>query len=755
MNVFRIFSGAAAAAIAAVSCSVENLEYGGTYDSSARRIVAEVQDFGTGQAGTAGPDTISDIHAVVFRNGRLDGVYHDLEGRDGSYSLKVDNMSGRLYMLANTGSFLDLHQIAGSGISEDDWLASVAPSSEGRPYGFMTGMVELEIIGQDRYVIPVSLRRGVARFDLEIVSQDILQVDRIVFTNVKEDTYLFPGGTVSSPDNAVSGDYEVHQEEPVTGSRKGIAYIYEQNNPDIGVRVHLTYGGKSYVREAALPEQIRRNTAYSIVVMKDAVSMDLTVSVEEWNDGGDIGMVPDLTTPVRVMPGLDLPEGVFVSEDGRVVTLPYTGTDFLMGLDCPYELEMVTEPDMPFDVELLSTAEGENVLRISKDRWNLGGPGGEMSLKFRKKGLGLSFSYDIITVVLEENPTGISGMMDFTGSTEFDFGRYVDNELGILTLPPHKELTVEYEDGEDEWIALDFSGDGSGTVRVLGGWRPNDRTANGRQQSAVLVIRNRADGSEREEYTVSRRNWGLPVTKVNGIWWCKYNAMGNSKDFADQVLSSEDPAALAGKTLFDYLRDCTPEEYFRLWKWEYQGKSGQGLQVIDSEGVAKLDGYVHGQSLHMNTLDPRELAPDGYEVPSYEDFGRIMNSTSGYVWLMWDGSHTNDWGGGSTMQRRNRRRNDVSVGSVALTDLIYIAMYNQADQTYEPVVWYGPGAQWDNSGIRHSNHYNAMLFTCYSPAKKGWFFTGAMNAYYIVTNGAGNNDTRILRFRKSDVEYIY
>ena len=38
---------------------------------------------------------------------------------------------------------------------------------------------------------------------------------------------------------------------------------------------------------------------------------------------------------------------------------------------------------------------------------------------------------------------------------------------------------------------------------------------------------------------------------------------------------------------------------------------------------------------------------------------------------------------------------------------------------------------------------------------EGWFVTGGMINLYMVKNGAGNNDSRILRFKKSDVEYIY
>ena len=65
------------------------------------------------------------------------------------------------------------------------------------------------------------------------------------------------------------------------------------------------------------------------------------------------------------------------------------------------------------------------------------------------------------------------------------------------------------------------------------------------------------------------------------------------------------------------------------------------------------------------------------------------------------------------------------------------------------------GAQWDDSGIKHG-HYNAMLWATHSPNNgQGWFYNGTMAGLYPNKNGAGSNDTRLLRFKKSDVEYIY
>ena len=109
--------------------------------------------------------------------------------------------------------------------------------------------------------------------------------------------------------------------------------------------------------------------------------------------------------------------------------------------------------------------------------------------------------------------------------------------------------------------------------------------------------------------------------------------MGDSKNFSDQILSSNDPAAIAGKTLFVDVRDCTPEEFFKLWMWQYQEKTTQGMEVIDDGGVAKLKGYGPS-SAHINRLDATAMAPDGYELPSMENFERVLNSTSGTIWLM-------------------------------------------------------------------------------------------------------------------------
>ena len=180
------------------------------------------------------------------------------------------------------------------------------------------------------------------------------------------------------------------------------------------------------------------------------------------------------------------------------------------------------------------------------------------------------------------------------------------------------------------------------------------------------------------------------------------------------------------------------------------------MQVVEENGIAVLEGYQGGQTVHINKLPADALSPPGYELPTMEEFNRVFDATS-TIWMMWNGTHQlkEPWEGHSAVKRVQKRKNGIQVGSLELSDLIYIAMSSPDFPEHEPLVWYGPGAQWNSAGIMHNSHYNNMLFGVHSPKGEGWFVTGGMINLYMVKNGAGNNDSRILRFKKSDVEYIY
>ena len=64
----------------------------------------------------------------------------------------------------------------------------------------------------------------------------------------------------------------------------------------------------------------------------------------------------------------------------------------------------------------------------------------------------------------------------------------------------------------------------------------------------------------------------------------------------------------------------------------------------------------------------------------------------------------------------------------------------------ECVTFYGPGAQWGSGGVNH----NKIVIACYSPENNGWFHAPGLRRQSI-----GKENSRIIRFIKSPVEYIY
>lgn len=688
-------------------------------------------------------ETVPDgITGYQFENGRLTHVYNTFHRTTEGYSVEMESLSGTLYIVAWEGDSRPYDEPS-AGISEMDWQAVQVCSENGQADIFYTGRTDLGPSGQNTF--SVVLRRGVARFELRTEVVGEYEVRRAVIKNAYKCGYLLSQPDISSPEGAVAG------EVPLMPA----AYIYEQANADLKVAVDAVIDGKEYSVEADLPDIVVRNTSYTVTLRKDRLEQEAVLEVIEWGEGEIVDVSPDRAGSLSIDAELStIPEGAVLEEDGRVLVLPHIPADFTITVSGGEKLELVSAEGYLLDVQEIPVAgtDGMNRYRIRKALYAPGVPETDAVLQFRRTGLAHTYPDDIIVLKLSSNPTVMTGPMDFDSEDyTYDFGTYVDNELAVFSLKEGYGISLEFEEGEDRWMTLDMTEEN--TWRLLGGWRPNDPTANGRKQMATVVI---SDGQNREEYTVVRRNYGLPVTWLHGIWWCKYNAMGNSRSFDDQVLSSDDPAVNAGKTLAEYLGSCDAEEYRRLWQWAYQGSSGQGMQVVEQNGVLVMDGFSTSVADHINKLPSDALSPDGYELPSMEDFNRIFDATD-YVWIMWDGTHRlkTPWEGHDIVRRVQKRRNDIAVGSVTASNIMYIAMSSPDFPEHEPVVWYGPGAQWNADGILHSGNYNNILFGVYSPSGQGWYMAGALNAFYLSKNGAGTKDTRVLRFRKSDVEYVY
>ncbi|WP_302787092.1 FimB/Mfa2 family fimbrial subunit [Phocaeicola coprophilus] len=720
-------------------------------DTSLLKVRGVFSDFASAGAAAGAGEGVSEMKACLFQNGLLTKVYKDLQTTDNlEYSLGVNRLSGTLYMLADTEQLIDWNNLQPQSVTEEEWLQMAASSENGQPHPFWTGKVSLDSLASGKQTLSVNMKRGVARFDL-LVRGTAISVHRLTLKNVRQQGYLFEQNAVSSPKDVTSDDWVCEFAAPLQKDSVGVAYVYEQKNPELMVSVDVSIAGRSYTLEEYLMEDVKRNTVYTLTVRKELLTEELRLEIEEWNKEGDIALTPDLNSAIHFdVESLVLPEGVSVNAGRDVMTLPASALDFELQIDCDNELEWINDPSLPFVVEPVGTTwQDANRFRLRKPLLPPGYPEEEALVRFRRKGLQGVYDEDSLKIVLLANPIQLEGELVF-GKDDYlcDFARYVDNELGRMTLPEGYELLARFQN-EDAWIKVEQVSARSNTYRVVGGWRPNDPKADGREQMATLVVRRISDGNETESYQIKRRNYGLPVTKMNGVWWCKYNAIGNSRSFDDQILVPQDPAAKAGKTVLEYLNTCTSDEYMRLWnRSAYIGDTGIGMEAVAEGGAVKLSGWKN-PSVNMGQLDAKALAPDGYEMPAIEYYDRIFNGGWGMRFDRTDGYYTvqSPWEGRAHVYTLSGSRTDLFVGDVQLPELFHAEVYNKTNAVKdECVTFYGPGAQWGSGGVNH----NKIVIACYSPENNGWFHAPGLRRQFI-----GKENSRIIRFIKSPVEYIY
>ncbi len=690
-------------------------------------------NYTSGNDETTETNEIETLNACLFENGVMTRVYSDIDPLAG---IKIDDSKGRLYMVAN----IEGNNSYNIGMSEEEWLSTTVTHTGGVNLTYMSGVIDLS----DASHGVLQLYRGVARIDVNVSGNHDLSVSDIMFKNVAQQSYLNRRNTVESPKGTNYDDVIPVIDTPLTGSTYGVAYLCEQSSDNISAVLTVNVDGELVEKEVALPSILKRNCVYTINVFKESVQADVTLSVTDWENGGDFNLAPNergLTVDVE---GTSFPAYAEVDSDRRGIVLSHYASDFILSVDCDDELEFVADPELPMTVERIGGAEnvGKNLFRITKKLWCPGMERLERKLMFRRKGFNENYPDDYVNVVMSENPVKLEGLIHFGDSASFDFGRYIDGELAVLNVPDDKVIRLEFDEKSPEWMKLEETADG--TYRILGGWRPNDAEADGRVQEGRIVISD-ASGMHNEIYTVKRQNWGLPVVNINGTWWCKYNLRGNVKDFTDQILVSNDPAR--GGSIADYLAGCTDDEYLNVLGDQYQAGNRDGLKLKNDGTGFLFDGYSTNTD-NFGTLNPGYMAPDGYEIPDYDDYRFFTWGTDCNLGYFNPGAFNNGLGQrlNFSVVEREATFLGYEYGNVTFYDFEYGG---------EHLVLCGLGHQWSETGISKK----MILFATYGNSGNTWMIEG-----YSKSEGRGNwfkfaasnaQKTRTIRCVKTPVEYIY
>ena len=689
---------------------------------------------------------VDNIKYFYFENGEL-GSSGSVQPTGTDLKLPLEG-TGTLYVIANEGN--KTSSFVGSGMTEEAWQdATIDLDESQKPLNFIIGKVAVEDNVAEYSAI---MKRGVARFDVTYAFPGT-KVRSLTLKGMAGKSYLIEKVPFSVPSDVENIDLKVEGEAITGEDQTGVIYAYEQINPEATVEIEMADGK---VHSAKLPEQILRNKVYTLQIGRDGRLHSITV--DEWTKEEDEILTPDRESFITVNEKLSvLNDRATILPDARGVSVSYLSGTFDLALNCGEELEYVDGGNgvievTPVNPEASSLAE-RNVFRIAKKLLAPNAPQQEAKLQFRRKGFSEVYDEDCLTVVLEKNDDTLEGMLDFNNETYgYDFGRYIDGTLGTYTVGEGKTMALEVSES-NPWIRLVRSDENRNSYIIQAGWKPNDPEADGREQSAKLIITDR--NGNKQEYTIKRRNFGLPVVYVAGNWWCKYNLKGTANDFNDQILASADPVKEG--SLLDYLKDCSLEELKAVMGDQYQGGNLEGLPLTLSDGKFEYSGFKSSVSVNINTQG-KEMAPPGYEIPSQNDFRRLVNSNDaklGYDPAVYNNNLSGDDSFRLNYNHGNRSVSidDVVYGTVGFYDFCEVA---SASDNNKHVVLFGWGHQWEAGTGKISS--DDFIFAVNNGTSTVWMMEGwfvDMRGNWFKTLVQNNVKSRTIRCKKSPVEYIY
>lgn len=694
-----------------------------------------------GTVATTDDKRMNDVKAFRFYGGQLQEIYGPLvPGDDGRCYLNLADNRGTLYFLANASQVTALEALVPDATTLDDFLAFSASTSDMTEHGLlMSGREELG--SQSASELTVAMTRSVARIDLESTDQGV-EVLQVSIDGLVDEGYLNPQATATPPQNAATTRFDKQYCTPLSNARETVFYLCEQQGTDIQAEVLVRFRNALHKMKASLPTTIRRNTVYTIHVYGRGGDVTMNISNGDWEQGDTSGSEPQIKARVNVEDSA-LPANVKVNSTCDSVFIPYTENNFNLVLDAePGATVTVDGRITGVSVQATASRNLEPIARLA------------VSNVHRLPGTIREYIYaDVykeqihkgrIVLVFLPSPIQLEGSIIFDEDGICNFDRYVDGELGRLTLPDGKIATVETDNGQTPWIKL---AENAGSYRILGGWKPNDPEADGRMQEARLVITD-SDGSNREVYPIRRRNWGLPVVNIGGTWWCKYNLRGNVKSFDDQISIADDQAA--GTGVLDRLTTCSDDELLSLMGGQYQGGNPDELS-LSHNGTAFYHEGMKGSAQNWGQIPATQMAPDGYQLPTFDDYAFFVWGTNCNIGGVGTRTHQNSQGQTITVNivEREARFLEVSYGTIAFYDF-----------EYEGNHWtlYGLGHQWNTTDGNIAQMSIIMAIT--GNTSNSWYMEGYAQASrpgqnWFKFTAQNSIKTRTVRCIKSPVEYIY
>lgn len=698
-------------------------------------------------ADDAGEYVVNDVVAYRFAGGVLKERLSPERTEGNTYTFHAESMEGRLYVVANASGVDDFAGSPEPGWKESDFVSLTASLDDMTGHGLlMTGSVLLEEVTSGYVRIPVT--RSVCRLDISTLEKDV-HILEVRVEGLPQKGVIFAGTDIPAlPDALYTELYEDFSAAPLVNCVRRLTYIPETSGSAVKAEVTISSGGGVHRLRAVLPSSLRRNTRYTLQIKGFGADAVISVTEGSWEAGDISGTGPVLNGLVDIGSS-DVPSGVRVSESRDTVYVPHSGAEFRLALSAlPGSSVDIDGNVAGVDVSVEKTGRNslENVAFVTVSS-GLRFPGSKTE-RIHLDICDNDMSVGRVVLVFEKNPVELAGRLELDSEGRCDFNEYVEGELGTVSVPAGMTARLEFADGESRWMMLgrgDIAGGGY-TYRLVAGWKPNDPKADGRRQTAMVVITS-DDGTE-ESYEISRINWGLPVVRIGDTWWTRYNLRGNVKDFRDQITMADSP--VSDLDLKDYLVSLQDDALLDIMGDQYQAGKHQGMPLAHNGTSFYFEGITQWTQ-SFSQLDASEMAPEGYRIPQYSDFAYLV-PTDNY-----------NLGGEGTRTYDNREGRSFSI-SITEKDVAFLGHHYGTVAFYEfrhgdsCLVLYGHGHQWNTTAgnIAVMN----QIFATMGESNQTWNIEGYSKdskpgenwLKYVAHNAV---KTRTIRCIKTPVEYVY
>ena len=282
------FAMALGAGLTSCTKAVETLPVPGP----APLVKTRLANFEGAEQALAGENDVTDLRACLFVGGTLSKVYDAPTPVDGGYGIQLDSHTGTLYVVANTEGLVDLNALQERSISESEWLRLTVAMQDASPVRFFSGSLTLDGMESSQTELPVTLKRGLVRFDLQIRTAGVASVRSLTLKNAAQSAYLFPVPGDLSPADVQRRDAVATISEPLTKDTPAVLYLYEQENDGLEAVIEAEIDGVSKTLTKRLDTALERNKIYTLTVRKDVIDVRLDVSFDEWEEGGDTELTP-------------------------------------------------------------------------------------------------------------------------------------------------------------------------------------------------------------------------------------------------------------------------------------------------------------------------------------------------------------------------------------------------------------------------------------------------------------------------------